>query len=1073
MSFRHFRILLVLAIVATTLHGPTWADPQRIDLAGRWGFRLDPENQGRQQGWFNEKLSDAVQLPGTLDENRKGTPNTAEPQFKLDNLKRLSRKHEYTGKAWYQRQISIPSDWSGKRITLTLERVIWESTVWIDDHPIGMQDSLVAPHVHDITELATPGKHTMTIVIDNSYKYNVGTKNDLDYSLAHAYTNETQTIWNGVIGEISLQATDRVYVDDVQVYPDLANRSAKVHVTLKNRLGEPAQGKLALRAKSSNSSRSHATARREVDFTINATEETITIDLPMGEYLAWDEFSPALYDLEVACNGKEFENRRTVRFGMREFKADKTVFTINDRRVFLRGTLECAIFPLTGHPPMDVQAWSRILSIARAHGLNHLRFHSWCPPGAAFEAADRAGFYFQVELPVWIDNAGEDPERDRFITEEGYRMLKQYGNHPSFCLFSMGNEIHGDFDFLHALVADLRARDSRHLYTSTTYTFQWPHGQWPEEGDDYFITQETKKGWVRGQGYVNDNRPSTDYDYQHAMEGLEVPLVTHEIGQATVYPNMEEIAKYTGVLKPLNLMAVKKDLTEKGLLRQAPDFTRSTGQFAVGLYKAEIELALRTRGTTGFQLLDLHDFPGQGTALIGVLDPFWDSKGLITPEGFRRFCSTTVPLARMPKRVYENNETFEAEVEVAHFGPKPLQQAQAVWTLTDSRGKELAAGTLPPRDIPLGNCIELGSVSVALGRITNAERLNLEVRIQGTDAANDWNIWVYPAKLQTPVPDDIVVASSLHKQVLDAIEAGKKILFLPKRALIKDKIPGRYTPVFWSPVLFTGQPGTMGILCDPKHPALERFPTDYHSDWQWWDLNINSVVMNLDSLPAEVEAIVQIVDNFSRNHRLAVVFELNVGRAKMIVASVDLTDDLDASPQARQLRHSLIAYMQSAAFAPRATVDLARLASLFHEAMPLTDATVLHVDSAHPGYPAEAALDNDPKTFWHTRWAPEIAKYPHEIVIDLGREMEIKGFTYLTRQDGSPNGRVAEYQFYISNDKDHWGKPAAEGAFAEDDSRKKVMFDTGLKGRYLRFVAKKGFDDDHHTAVAELGIVTE
>src|SRR5690606_30735207 len=155
---------------------------------------------------------------------------------------------------------------------------------------------------------------------------------------------------------------------------------------------------------------------------------------------------------------------------------------------------------------------------------------------AAFEAADELGVYLQVELPLWSLVVGEDESTCQFLEAEAVRISEEYGNHPSFCLWSLGNELQGDFDWMNQLRDRLKAMDSRPLYTTTTFTFQKEHGTWPEPGDQFFVTQYTKKGWVRGQGIFNSYPPNFAADYSQATDGLPVPLITHEIGQYAVYP---------------------------------------------------------------------------------------------------------------------------------------------------------------------------------------------------------------------------------------------------------------------------------------------------------------------------------------------------------------------------------------------------------------------------------------------------------------------------------------------------------------------------------------------------------
>jgi hypothetical protein len=570
---------------------------------------------------------------------------------------------------------------------------------------------------------------------------------------------------------------------------------------------------------------------------------------------------------------------------------------------------------------MDKKGWLKEFTTAKAYGLNHLRFHSWCPPAAAFDVADSMGFYLQIELPFWNKNAGRDTAMDRFLQAEAYRISREYGNHPSFCLWSMGNELEGDFNWLHGMVSALRQADARHLYTSTTFSFQAGHGKWPEPGDDFYITQYTKKGWVRGQGIFNTFPPEFKSDYTRAVDSLPVPLIIHEMGQYSVYPDMREIDKYAGVLDPLNFKAIRKDLEKKHMLELSPAFTRASGKFSARLYKEEIERVLRTPGTSGFQLLDLHDFPGQGTALIGILDAFWDSKGLVTPEEHRMYCSAVVPLIRFEKAVYTNNEQFTATAEAANFGSGMLKGVVPEWTVEDAAGRRVSSGALSRQDIATGNGHVLGAFSFALSSIRQATQLTITLQLKGTQCKNKWNIWVYPAAValatsaasadsnEPPVVFDTTIDAALQH-----LREGRSVLLNPDTADING-VQGRFAPVFWSPVHFPNQPGTMGLLCDPRHPALKDFPTAAYSDWQWWDLVTSSKTMILDSLPA-IDPIVRVIDNFFKNRKMAEVIEARVGQGKLILVSADIRHGLEHRPEARQLRYSLERYMRSDAFHP-------------------------------------------------------------------------------------------------------------------------------------------------------------
>ncbi|WP_315821398.1 hypothetical protein [Paraflavitalea speifideaquila] len=433
-----------------------------------------------------------------------------------------------------------------------------------------------------------------------------------------------------------------------------------------------------------------------------------------------------------------------------------------------------------------------------------------------------------------------------------------------------------------------------------------------------------KKGWVRGQGVFNDEAPNFSKDYTAAIAGLDIPIISHEIGQYSVFPDMQEIARYKGNLLPQNMIGIRNDLTKKAMLQLAPAYLKATGKFATLLYKEEIERAYKTKGFDGFQLLQLQDFPGQGTALVGLLNAFWEAKGFLTPAAFRQYCSELTPLLRFPKAIYTNAETFNATIELANFY-KPLPNAVLRWTIKDNKGAVLKTGTTTSRQYPIGNCLPAGEINYNLSAVSLARQLTVEVAVAGTSYRNEWHIWVYPAAL--PGNNKDVLVTSAVDQALQALQQGRKVLLCPLPDTLKG-ITGKFVPVFWSPVHFPNQPGTMGLLINEQHKALASFPTSFHSDWQWWDLAIHSKTLVADSLPQQA-IIVRVIDNFVRNHHLTNLFEAKVGKGSLIVSAIDILSNLDQRPQARQLRYSLLQYMNSPAFKPQVNVQPATIQNYF------------------------------------------------------------------------------------------------------------------------------------------------
>lgn len=908
---------LLVALGMTALLATSCKPVQEIDLSGEWEVALDSLDNGITGEWSKKSFADKIILPATLCDAGYGKPCTLEPVMEKEIFLNLKRKFEYVGPAWYKKEVSVPANWKEKEIYLTLERVIWNSQVWVNGTKVeGSNESLIAPHSFNLSKYLTPGeKNTITIRIDNRRQHDMSVKD-----LAHAYTNDTQTMWNGILGKICLTAKEKGHIRDLQLFPDVDNRKVNVLVRMESDGSAPASGTLRFSIQSPDGKQ-----LPEKEVAINGTE--ITFDYPIDEPLLWSEFTPNLYEATATLIADNKRDSKSETFGMRKLTNKDALLQINDQRLFLRGTLECCIFPLKGYPPTEKAEWEKVFNAAREYGMNHLRFHSWCPPEAAFEVADKMGFYLQVELPLWALNVGEDQTTVDFLYDEAARMMQEYGNHPSFCFWSLGNELQGDFSVLDKMLADIKKQDNRHLYMTTTFTFEKGHGAWPEANDDFWVTQWTKNGWVRGQGIFDDQPASFDKDYSTAIDSLPVPLITHEIGQYSVFPNLKEISKYTGNLIPLNFQAVAKDLEKKGRLALAEDNLMASGKLAVILYKEEIERALKTPGFSGFQLLDLHDFPGQGTALVGIIDAFWESKGLITPQEFRQFCSPVVPLARFAKATYTNNENFDVQFEVANFGNKALSGVEPEWTLTNSKGDVISQGKLAKQDVAIGNALKLGAASAPLSGVSTADRLTLAIRLLGTEYQNSWNIWVYPQNL--PAESDAVFYTRSFEEAEKALNQGRKVLLNPEKEDING-LEGKFVQVFWSPVHFPNQPGTMGILCDPAHPALAQFPTEMHSNWQWWDICKNAKTMQLDSIKNNLQPIVRMVDNFFKNRNLGLLFEAKVGKGKLMVCSSDLTDELSARFVARQLRYSLVEYMCSERFDPKEELLFGQIKSSIH-----------------------------------------------------------------------------------------------------------------------------------------------
>lgn len=886
-------------------------------LAGIWQAALTPDSGPARL---------FVSLPGTVEDAGAGNP-CAEHDECLPG-----RQFQYAGVVDFERPIQVPPAWSGKVVSLVLERVLGRSKVWVDGRPVeGAGRSLAAPHLYDLSLQVTPGLHRLRIRVDSS---------DAETAASGAGCRGT-----GLLGRIELVVTDPVFLREPSVSTDIRKLAATVRVTAENRTGGIVSGNLVIRAVLCGTSARRGGPSLSLPVVLNPGRTHLEAVLPMGEDVEfWDEFSPAMYRLylELVCTGEKSGTKwgdlRLLDFGMREFVRKGTQFYVNGRTVFLRGTVMPCLFLPAGHPPMDTAFWLKRFRLVKSYGFNHVRFRSWCPPEAAFAAADATGLYVEVDGPARGAYAVR-PEALSRLWHESECIQDVFGHHPSFVMLSAGHELAGDPAPALDLVRNLKTRGrNQRLYASGAHS-EWTRrrGVADPAAEDYLVAASLNEGdgnEAAGHRPLRSGQPSvaagtagggpspaTEYDYRNSIAGVALPVIAHEIGQHCSFPDLGVTAKYTGPLRPWHYEGFRDRLVAAGLLGRAGDFLSASGRFSLLLCKEEMEAALRTPGLGGFHFSGIQDLYDGGPATAGMLDEFGDSKGLIAPDRFRRFCAPTLPLARFAKRVWSGSETFRARIEIAHYGEEARFDTVVAWKLRDPHGV-VASGSFPAIDVSQGRITPVGAISVPLAVCEPPAKLTLSVELRGTEAENRWDLWVYPpagknGTAATPAAP-VTVAARWDASVRQALADGAAVLLLPDSGAAVRSLPGCFAPAWgsWAGARAQTQVGTLGIFCDVTHPALAQFPTEAHANWQWCDLLNRSRSLILDDLPAELNPIVRVIDTPARCHRLANLFEAQVGPGRLIVCSIDLESALAERPAARQLRHSLLSYLGAREFQP-------------------------------------------------------------------------------------------------------------------------------------------------------------
>lgn len=890
------------AVLALTTM-PSMAFSDTLDLSGSWRYELLdlPDSVAG-----TTSPGGTLILPGTLDTNGVGIP-VAPSRITTQ----LSRRHTYTGRVRYSREVEIPASMAGKSFVLEMERSR-PSFVTVDGKDVGGSQTISATQSHILPALS-PGRHTIDIIVDNGESIPAAVRNN-----SHACAEATQTNWNGIIGRIGIVASDPGAIVKARALSDASRNRFRISGSVSDASAGKAV-KVKARAEGHTAEQTLAPGSGgNFDFFLELG--------PLAE--KWSEWNPRLYDVEITLEDEDgaILDDRTIRTGLREFSTSGTHFTINGDTTFLRGRHDACVWPLTAHVPMDIDSWRGYFRILKNHGINHVRFHSWCPPEACFEAADEAGVYLQPELTIWGGLDKDQPELLEFLDSDMEDILRDYASHPSFTMFAIGNELWGDVETMRPFIDKARSDVPGLLATFGSNVFLGWNGH--IDGEDFLVTCRVGGGEgfssharasfsfadADNGGIMNTVYPNSDKTFSGAIAKSPVPVVGHETGQYQVYPDFREIEKYTGVLRPDNLEEFRNRADSAGTLRKASDYFRASGEWAARLYKEDMEMNLRTPGMGGFQLLDIQDYPGQGTALVGMLDAFMDSKGFMDAAEWRRSCDDVAVLAALPRYCFTAGDFVEIPLELVNYSDRDLGGTEVVWELPFAKGTSKAAGGR-------GVC-DAGRISLAMPYLKSPRKVQLKLSADSGKVENSYDIWIYPKEERSV--KGVVMTRSVD-EALALLEKGKRVILCPDSAETAASTLGPlFQTDYWNYRMFrticekvgkSPSPGTMGLLIDNDHPALSEYPTDSHTDWQWFPVVAASRPLVIDRLPASVDPIVEPIDNVERNYRLALLLECNVGKGKLMILMSD-PDRFTAYPEGRWFLHSIEEYMASKKFKP-------------------------------------------------------------------------------------------------------------------------------------------------------------
>ena len=1019
-------------------------------LHGTWEFSLDPKGVGLNENWQERHFNDTIPIPGILQAQGYGEPVCETTPwvsslhdrlwFQRDEYRMTSAEvnipflsqppRHYLGSAWYGKTFQIPPHLAGCLFYLNIQCVKWKTLVWVDGEYKGTVTKLCTPHNHLLGELAE-GEHHLTVLIDNGLMHPYRPD-------GHMVSDALGAAWNGMAGDVSVEAVPPIHIKSLRIFPDTEGKKAGVEVHLFNPNKDKEQVEVQVNGHSQKliiEKEAH-TLFFELDYPKDAKE--------------WDGFDNNLHQVQASLSYDHFVQEKTDSFGFRKIEARDGRFYVNGRPAYFRGTHFGGDFPLTGYPWTETGPWQRLFRILKDWGLNYVRFHSFCPPEAAFAAADGEGVFLQAECGMW-NVFYEGCSMNEVLWEETESLLDAFGNHPSFVMLSPSNEPGGDwYRPLASWVERCRRHDSRRLYTVQS---GWPYPMAPEsiEGTDYVYFHRSGFG-IKPGGTIRGSVGWHGGDYALSVENIRYPVISHELGQWCSYPDFDVISKFTGYLKPGNYKVFKESAGRNGVLNMNKKFALLSGKWKAQLYKEDIEATFRTPHIYGFELLDLHDYVGQGTALVGLLDPFWDEKGFIAAREFRSFCSETVPLIRLYKRVYTSRDSLDCPVSFYHFGKNEIRDGVLIWKITDESGRAVKEGTLGTWVLPIQRSIEIGSLKQELNELPAPGAYDIIIGLQNTSVKNSWRIWLYEEEEEAAPPANVVITRSF-KKALEALNQGEKVIYMPYPEHHRlDSPPLSVKTSFWNSQMGPTYSRGMGLAVEKEHPALALFPTDAHQDWQWEEIVRGAHGLNLSGFPEELVPIVQPIDDWNRNYRLSMILECRALKGALLIVTADLCHDLETRPAARLLKKSLMAYAASPVFNPETEVAEEVLKKAFFPRHIMKEYGVKARLIQDGEVDLTSLLDGNPNTFVS---GPHF-RYPFTLMLESERKIVLKGVLYMPRQNerehkGDIKGCRVEAWL-----EGMW-KTVYEGELTSSFAPKELLFCEAVTTGRIRFTARYGF----------------
>lgn len=883
---------------------------KRVSLAGEWRFRLDPDDQGLADTWYEDPgiLRDTIEVPGAWQAQGFGND---EPQSVWDfGFSARTFRAAYTGTGWYGKTFALPDDWKGKRVWLHFGGVHPSAEVWLNGIRLGENNLPFVPFGFECTDVARCDRPNFLAV----------RVHEQNRALGFAYN--WQGRWSGLYRSVELAATGDCFLEQAWMWPSAEDNMIRLNV----RIGDIARARAPLVLVAAASPWNKPGEMARATFAIEQAQGVSV--LPVATPCLWSPEAPNLYRVDVVlCRGDEVLDAQSERVGFVSLAGTGSRFLINGEPYYMRGTGDFISCPETGSPDTNRDRWRGKLRTLREYGYNMVRCQSYVYTPEYLDIADEVGLLVQSEMGMLGAWAGMSPfhyytwplptpDWRPALKEQWDRVVMRDVNHPSANVYCMSNEL-GFFAY---------PRTARQCYRDTKA-----------------IKPTALVIWTDGRH--NDAFPGDFVNAEASEKVVDKPLIQHEYRWWSSFPDVRLIPKYSGAVRPYAAEMALKAAQKHGIAHILPQAAANSQRLQFIEAKTKMEACRRDHahlaGICHFNAMDANPSPQ------GIVDEFYERK-YAEASVWRQTNGDTTILSSLGfnDRVLSAGEVFTCSLYVSDYSHPALKNPTLEWRLVS--GKEvLARGRLHYTHQPF--CTHYaGKVEASVPHVVSARPARLTAVLQegSRTFTNEWNLWVFPQHAALPagvgiygdtnytwlktlqelpsipaeslgsVACSVVLTECLDEPLVRFLRSGGRAILAASEGLVRP-FPGKlgisagqyfFTPPANYPPYEAGQDGTIIM----EHPALGDIPHEGFADLQFYRMMADSPALDLEPLGlADGDPIIRAIHSYPVCRPLGCLAERRLDSGGIILCALDLNQ---AWPEARSLLASLCRYAAGHAF---------------------------------------------------------------------------------------------------------------------------------------------------------------